>query len=197
MVKLVKENEKPEDLLSGTITVNDRSIVFSGNVTEETAGILISTILKFNQDDAKSQETLVDYTPMPICIYINTNGGDLHSALAIVDIIETSLTPVFTFCLVGCFSAGFLMLLAGHKRFITENSYCMYHNLWHVAAGRLGQIEEIVDQDVELQDRIDKFVIKRCKITKKMLDEVRKQKKDFFMNAEECCKFKVVDYIVK
>ena len=62
----------------------------------------------------------------PIKIYINSLGGSLDAAITIMNSINISKTPVYTFN-TGCVhKESFLVYLAGHKRYSYPDATFMY-----------------------------------------------------------------------
>lgn len=62
-----------------------------------------------------------------IKIILSTVGGDISCMFSIYDIIRNSNKPVVVIGTGEICSAGVLILVAGHKRFVTENCVVMTH----------------------------------------------------------------------
>ena len=62
----------------------------------------------------------------PIKIYINSIGGSLDAAMTIMNPIQISRTPVYTFNIGSVHRESFLAYIAGHKRFAYADSTFMY-----------------------------------------------------------------------
>lgn len=62
----------------------------------------------------------------PIKIYMNSLGGDLNSAITIMNAIKMSRTPIYTFNIGTVYKESFLIYLAGHKRYAYPNATFMY-----------------------------------------------------------------------
>lgn len=62
----------------------------------------------------------------PIKLYINSLGGGLDSAITIIDAIQMSRTPVYTFNTGTVQKESFLIYLSGHKRLTYSNATFMY-----------------------------------------------------------------------
>ena len=62
----------------------------------------------------------------PIKIYINSIGGSLDAAMTIMNAIQISKTPVYTFNIGSVHRESFLVYIAGHKRFAYADSTFMY-----------------------------------------------------------------------
>jgi len=63
----------------------------------------------------------------PIHLLIDTDGGNLKTALTLYDLIEACPCEVYTYALSEVSSAGVLIYLAGSKRYAFKNSQFMTH----------------------------------------------------------------------
>ena len=64
----------------------------------------------------------------PITFYINTNGGDVLHAFALIAAMKHCPAPIHTLGLGRVFSAGLLIYVAGAKRFAYPNTLFMAHD---------------------------------------------------------------------
>ena len=93
-------------------------------------------------------------------------------------------------------SCGFMILITGHKRFGYKHSTPLYHQ---VSTGFQGKVQDMEDSLVEtkrLQKKIEDITLERTSISKKKLTEILKNKKDWFMTAEEALGLGVIDGIL-
>lgn|SRR5574343_729097 len=68
-----------------------------------------------------------DAQPTPLNIYINCSGGNILSAFAAINLMETYPKPITT-TIIGCAeSAAMLIAIAGHKRTAFAHSFGMLH----------------------------------------------------------------------
>ena len=107
----------PEPLPSISSNPEDDNIyLFMGNVNDETCKDLISFIITKN---------LITPKPKYLQLIINSGGGDLNTAFAVIDIMRGSPIPVYTTGLGMVGSAAFAMFIAGQKgyRILTPVSY--------------------------------------------------------------------------
>ena len=184
------------ELPQGNVYINERSIMLSGGVTEESVGIIMSTIIKINHEDSIKEELYNDYVREPIDLYLNTCGGFTYDSLGLADIMMTSITPVYTFAMGKCMSAGLTIFLAGQGRYCTKNTTFMYHCLSHTINGQYGKLIEDLEEDTRLQGVIEEFVSSRCKITPKMLQSCRDKKTDLYIDAATALKLGIVDSVI-
>src|SRR5437763_338647 len=64
-----------------------------------------------------------------INLMINSEGGDLTAAFALITVMEASVIPIRTIAIGECASAGLVILMAGHQRVITPTASVMSHQL--------------------------------------------------------------------
>ena len=178
-----------------------RKIFLSQQFTQETAKLVISTILDINDKDDLIENELkttygATYERKPILIYIDSYGGTCYQAFGIISVVEASKTPVHTI-VTGCaMSCGFLLLISGHKRFAYQHSTVLYHQVSSGAIGTLKELEDNVEEAKRLNKKLQKLTLDKTSITKSRLKEVNDKKIDWYMDAQEALKLKIVDEII-
>ena len=103
--------------------------------------------------------------------------------------------PVHTICKGFVASAGTLLSLAGNKRYITENSFMLIHELRSGTWGKFTHMVESVENSKQLMEHIKSYYLKYTKMTAEELDE--QLKKDITWNAEMCLEKGLVHKIIK
>jgi ATP-dependent protease ClpP protease subunit len=129
--------------------------------------------------------------PLPIYLHLTTNGGEIHSAFAIVDTITQLSVPVYTVVDGFVASAGTLISLAGEKRYISKNAYMLLHELRSGVWGKMSSIEEEMENLKKVMEHITSYYMSKTKLTRKALDKLLT--KDVIWNATECISKGVVD----
>ncbi len=164
----------------------------------------VMSILKFIKNAEKRWKAfLSDYSdlvehaePKPLKIYINSNGGEIFAAIPLIDAIKNCSIPVHTYVEGIAASAASLISIAGHKRFITKNSFMLIHEL---RTGVEGKYSDIMDE----KENCDKLmgVIKNSylsktngKLSAKVLDKILKR--DILLSSTECVEYGLVDEIL-
>lgn len=162
--------------------------LFMEEVNTETCKELISFIL------TKSFQR-----PRPKClqVIINSPGGDLNAAFAVIDIMKGCPIPVHTVGLGQIASAGFMMFIAGKKgeRILTPNTSIMSHQ-W--SWGSWGKEHELVavskEHDLTSKRMVNHY--KKCTgMTEKKIREFLLPATDVWMSAKEALKHKCADKI--
>jgi ATP-dependent Clp protease protease subunit len=65
----------------------------------------------------------------PIILLINSKGGEVFSMFGLIDVIESSISPIYTVCIGAAISAAADVLISGHKRFALPNTTIMTHEV--------------------------------------------------------------------
>jgi len=168
-------------------------IISLGEVTDESVNYIIELIYEINELDGKKNTE----SRNPIKLIINSSGGCVYSGFGLIDVIDASKTPIYTICHGQAFSMGFVIMIAGHKRFSTKSSTFMYHDLstdpGHISVAGLRQ--ELKECD-RLQVLFDNYVISKTRLTKKILDPIKNQKIDWYIDAELALKHGIVNEII-
>jgi ATP-dependent Clp protease protease subunit len=178
----------------------DRKIFFGKQVDQASIEEIIKKIISINEDDSYLTKLYIlydlEYCPKPIEIYIDTYGGHVYQILGLVSVMEKSKTVIHTIATGAAMSCGFIMLIFGHKRFCYEHATIMYHQISSGVRGKIEDMEQEVIHTKRLQDKIEEFTLRRTKISKEKIDQIRKEKIDWFIDAEEAKKLKVIDEIL-
>ena len=78
----------------------------------------------------------------PIRLFIHSYGGDLEQANFFCDLVQASRIPIVTIAMGVAMSAGFLIFLSGHKRYVFKHTQLMVHSGSAAFQGTAEQIEE-------------------------------------------------------
>lgn len=159
---------------------------------------LTKAIMAVIEVDNKDREKIKDYKEQPIRLYINSYGGQVDSMFALINVILSSKTPIYTYCTGIAGSAAFQIFLAGHKRFAYKNTRMLYHQIqtYHDGYYPLASREDDVEEEKRLQESIEQFVISRTKCTQEYLKEVYEHKKDWWIHSDDYIKYGIVDEVL-
>lgn len=153
----------------------------------ELSKIIIQMNMKEND---KAKEEL-----KPIYLFIHSYGGDLDQCYALVDIISSSRIPIITVAMGVAMSAGFMIFLAGHKRYAFKHSNLMVHKGQASISGTPDQIEQAQKNYKRQLNDMKQFILARTGIEEKVFN--RNKNKDWFLTTEELEKYNVVDKIIE
>lgn len=178
----------------------DRFIYLNGDIEQGSVGHAVKVIIEINDIDqviGKQVEMYgLTYTPKPIKIFIDSFGGDIYSCFGLVGVIETSKTPIYTYLTGAAMSAGFLILVSGHKRFCYPYSTLMCHQISTTFEGEARNAELDVKENQRIMEIFEDIVIKKTKISKRKLNQIYKEKEDWYISPAEGKKLMVIDEII-
>ena len=184
----------------GLLLPKNRTLHFAKQVEQSTILELTKAIVDIVEDDEYLKKLYsihgLTYEPLPIKIYIDSYGGQVYQCMGLLGVMERSTTPIHTI-VTGCaMSCGFLILIAGHKRFAHKMSTPLYHQVSSGAFGKVQDMEEKVEEAKRLQKQIEEYTMERTTIEKKKLKKVLENKIDWFMTAQEAKDLGVIDVIL-
>lgn len=176
--------------------LNTKKILINEEITDTLIERAVMQIIGINEYDDIQEATYVKYERTPIKIYINTNGGMLDEAFSLISAIDASRTPVQTIALGKAWSAGFLILLAGHHRACQKYSSLMYHQGSAGINDNFGKMIEYATHWGKTQDRVEEYVAERTKVKAKKLRHIFHHKTDWYVTPKQALKHGIVDDIL-
>lgn len=180
--------------------IDDRDLFLNKQIDQASIGEVSKKIIEINRSDDKlkkySKLEGFEYNPNPINIYIDSYGGNVYQCLGLLSIMDKSKTPIHTYVTGAAMSAGFMILIHGHKRFGYKLSTPLYHQPSGIVWGTSKDIKDNAKEYKRLRKLLEKLTLERTNISKKKLRKVYKTKKDWFMTAKEAKKLGVIDKIL-
>lgn len=173
-----------------------RVLYLSGDIDSSNVSEIVKQIVNINAFDNAMISKYRMYDLKPIQLYIQSFGGSITDMWAVIDTIESSDTPIMTFCSGYCMSAAALIFIAGHYRYMSEHSSMMFHQM------TVGNFDKINDFKLE-QHRFDcmhkdmiKYIKKHTNLKKKFFKKFDKNKEDVYLDAKKCLKYGICDKIL-
>lgn len=182
-----KHEQTAEDRIDNLL-LDSHMFFLHGDIEEENIDRCIKWIEYENID--KKDKTLT--------LYVNSTGGDLYQALALIDVMKTSKHPIRTIGLGSIMSGGFLIFVCGTKgeRYIAPNTGIMCHQLSDDITDKYHDIKSAVKEVENCNARMIKILrdatgLSALKIQAKLLPA-----SDVYLTARELIQLKAADYIL-
>lgn len=184
VVEKSAQGERAYDIYSRLL--KDRIIFIGSPIDDSVANAVIAQLLFLDSQNPKED----------IKMYINSPGGSVTSALAIYDTMQYAKADVQTICIGMAASAAALLLSAGKKgkRMALPNSEVMIHQVLGGAQGQATDVDIHARHILKIRDRLNKILAKH---TGQKLAKIEKDtERDYFMSADEACKYGIVDKVI-
>jgi ATP-dependent Clp protease protease subunit len=178
----------------------NRNLYLAKQVDQDSINSISKAIIEINQDDEHLKKMYavydLEYVPKPIKLYIDSYGGYVYQCFGLLGIMRNSAVPIHTI-VTGCaMSCGFLISIAGHKRFGYHKSTYLYHQVSSGSIGKAKDMEEDVIETLRLQSMIEEHTLEYTRISGKKLKKVYKGKLDWFIGTKEALKLKIIDEVI-
>ena len=184
---------KPADF-----NVNDR---INSRLLESGYHFLTGPIEQSNIDDAIKWivfENLDTRVCKRLNLFINSPGGDLYNAFALIDVMRSSYHKVSTTAMGSAMSAAFLILASGAKgsRYAYRNTGIMCHQYSDEAVGKHHDLKAYMQEGTRCHERMFDVLrsatsLPAAKIRSKLLTAT-----DTYITAQEALELRVIDHIL-
>lgn len=164
--------------------------MFMTDFNEESCALAIRFILEKNVLPKK-------YRPKHLTLMINSPGGEVAHAFALIDVMKGSAIPVRTVGL-GCIaSCGILTFMAGQKghRIVTPNTSILSHQYSWGSRGKEHELFAIVREFEMSTQRMMEHYKKCTGLSEKKIRELLLPAEDVWLSAEEAVKYGIADEI--
>lgn len=157
------------------------------DITAATAQYVCYEIFKSQEEDE-------------ICMYINSQGGDLYSGIAIINAMRTSAVPIRTVVCGAAYSGALSIAAAGTPgyRQCMKNASYMFHevqinmseNASHYnMSGYLEQFKKVIDMERRMFIEVTKF-------TPDIINNYIMKGHEMFFTTDEALQYGLVDEVI-
>jgi ATP-dependent Clp protease protease subunit len=179
-----------EDII-GLGLLKNHTHVITGDINDETVDKAVRWLLYENATGDGSGKTLT--------LYINSTGGSLTDAFALIDIMRNSKFVVRTIAIGNVMSSAFLIFSSGDKghRYVSKNTSGMCHQFTDSMDSKYHDIKSAMKESESLNERMIRLLVEttglpRAKVRTKLLGP-----SDVYLSAEEMVEFGVADHILE
>lgn len=173
------------------LTLLNRSIHFlNGEIDEDNIKKAVQWILYENLQNQDTNKILT--------LYVNSTGGSLYDALALIDIMNASLRPIRTIAIGSIMSAAFLIFVSGARghRVVAKNCGIMCHQFSDSVDSKYHDIKSAVKEADLCNERMLSVLrsasgMNNTNIKKKLLNAT-----DVYLTAEELIELDLADKLL-
>lgn len=170
--------------------LKQRKLFLNVDVEQLSVADIVKHIMQYNKED----KGIDPKDRQPILLYVTSNGGEVDSGFELIDIIQNSKTPVHTINLGYQYSMGFLIGLAGHKRFATQNAKFLMHDGSNFVYNSGTKAQDQMEFQKKVEERVKQYILSRSKLTSEEYDS--KLRVEWYLFASEAKDKGFVDYII-
>jgi len=192
-VELQKIKNEVIKIENNNIKVENNNVYFYGSIDSNSCKELVEVLLSLD-NSSKMFSINFGIDPPPINLHIQSEGGSLMNAFYVIDVINNLDTPVYTYVDGYVASASSLISVMGKKRYMTQNSFIMIHQLSSsLAEGKFDDLDDNMDNLNKFMDTIINIYLQKTKISSNDLKNILEH--DLWMNSKECLEYGLVDEI--
>lgn len=167
---------------------DSRIILVSGEITAHLADCVISQLLYcINESDTE-----------PIVVHLNSEGGDIVSALAIYDAMRLAPVKVKVVVTGYCMSAALVILQGGDERISFPNATFFFHEpMVGVNATSEIDVNDSADQYKHLRQVTSNILLKRSTISRRTWNRYFKHRTSYHFDAEQAFEYGFLDNVME
>ena len=129
--------------------------------------------------------------PIPIHLHIFSNGGDIYSAFAAIDVIHSCKVPIYSIIEGATASSGTLISVMCAKRYIRSNAYMLIHQLSSAVWGKMSEITDEYQSLTELMKKITTIYAEHSKLSANRLKKLLLH--DLWLDSAKAIEYGLVD----
>lgn len=170
--------------------LKQRKLFLNEDIDQSSVADIVRHIMQINREDKYVEPK----ERCPILLYVTSRGGEVDSGFELIDVIINSKTPVYTVNLGYQYSMGFLIGLAGHRRYATQNAKYLMHDGSNFIYNSGTKAQDQMEFNKKVESRIKKYVLSRSSVTAEEYDS--KLRVEWYLFADEAKEKGFVDYII-
>ena len=170
------------------IPFDDYNHFFTGNVDGESIEKAIRWIMMGAKNSSPEH---------PMKLYVNSDGGNLTDAFALMDVMRTSPVPIATVGMGNLMSSAFMIFAAGTKgqRAIGKNTSIMIHQFNHEYAGKYHDMKAYAEEIDRINYRMVAELSRTSKLTEQEVGTKLLKPSDVWLTAEQLVELGFADII--
>jgi len=172
-----------EDYKTIAQVIHDNRVIFIMSPID--TEVMANTIAQLFALDAISHE--------PIHLYICSPGGSVMDGFAIIDAMNQTNAPVYTYSMGLVASMASIIFMHGEKRYITPNSQIMLHQPLGGFSGQASDIEITAKQILDIKKKINLMIAQKCNRAIQTVET--ETDRDMYLDAQSAIEYGIADAI--
>ena len=168
--------------------LENSTFYLNGDIDEDSVGAAIKWILYENlQGEGRT-----------LTLYINSTGGDLYQAFALIDVMRNSPHIIRTIGVGAVMSAAFLIFACGDKkhRYASSNTSFMCHQFSSSTDAKYHDLKAEMKETELLNEKMINILMETTGLIKSRVKAKLLPASDVYLTAEEVLDFCIADHII-
>ena len=168
--------------------LNNHIYFLTGDITEASVNGVIKWIVYENAINPKSKLTL----------YINSEGGSVGDAFALIDVMRNSKCRISTIGLGSICSCGFFIFAAGAKgnRYIAKNTSILCHQFSATMDAKFHDLEAFGIESKLTNQRLTTLLVESSGLSASEVKKKLLTASDVWLTAEELVEYGIADVVI-
>lgn len=162
----------------------------NGEIDEDSVGEVIRWLIYENFDTSKEKI---------LTLYINSTGGDLYQAFALIDIMKASPHVIRCVGIGAVMSAAFLIFSAGHHghRLAAKNTSFMCHQFTESMDNKYHDLKATMKENDSCNDRMIAVLKEATGLAPSVIKKKLLPASDVYLTADEVLELGIADHILE
>lgn len=168
--------------------LENSTFYLNGDIDEDSVGAVIKWIL---YENLKSEGRI-------LTLYINSTGGDLYQAFALIDVMRNSPHIIRTIGIGAVMSAAFLIFACGDKkeRYAAGNTSFMCHQFTSGMDAKYHDLKAEMKETELLNSKMIDILVETTGMVKSRVRAKLLPASDVYLTAEEVVDLGIADHII-
>jgi ATP-dependent Clp protease, protease subunit len=162
--------------------------LLNGEIEPESIQNAIRWIIYENMDDEEKVLTL----------YINSEGGNICDAFALIDMMRSSKHPVRTIGIGNVMSSGFMIFAAGTKgeRYIGKNASILCHQYSDEMQAKHHDLKAQIVEGERINERMVSLLVESTEMPRKTIKSKLLKETDVWLTSYQMIELGIADHIL-
>jgi ATP-dependent Clp protease, protease subunit len=133
-----------------------------------------------------------------LTLYINSTGGDLCDAFALIDMMRSSKHPIRTIGIGNVMSSAFMIFAAGTpgERYIGKNASILCHQYSDEMQAKHHDLKAQIMEGERMNERMIHLLEEQTGLPKKTIKTKLLKETDVWLSADEMIEYGIADHIL-
>lgn len=162
--------------------------VLNGDIESESIEKALRWIIYENMDNSEKILTL----------YINSQGGDLNDAFALIDMMRNSNHPIRTIGIGNVMSSAFMIFASGTKgeRYIGRNSSILCHQYSDEIEAKHHDLKAQILEGERVNERMVELLVNSTDLSRRSVKAKLLKETDVWLSAHQMIELGIADHIL-